>query len=129
RRTYRHVLVNEYQDVNRASGLLLREIAGAGAGLWVVGDSRQAIYRFRGAAPVNMRLFPEDFPGAKVKALARNYRSQPVILDAVAGLAPTMRAARGGPPFTPWEPVRPAAGGRVVMEVADDLTGEGEGLV
>ena len=49
--TYRHVLVDEYQDVNRASGLLLREVAGAGAGLWVVGDTRQAIYRFRGAAP------------------------------------------------------------------------------
>lgn len=128
RRTYRHVLVDEYQDVNRASGLLLREIAGAGAGLWVVGDARQAIYRFRGAAPVNMRLFPEDFPGAKVKALGRNYRSQPMIVDVFAGLAPAMRAARGGPPFTRWAPVRPAAGGRVLMEVADDLSGEGDGL-
>lgn len=128
RRTYRHVLVDEYQDVNRASGLLLREIAGAGAGLWVVGDARQAIYRFRGAAPVNMRLFPEDFPGAKVKALRRNYRSQPMIVDVFAGLAPTMRAARGGPPFTPWTPVRPAAGGRVLVKIADDLAGEGDGL-
>ena len=69
RSTYRHVLVDEYQDVNRASGLFLKEIAGAGAGLWVVGDTRQAIYRFRGAAPTNMQRFAEDFPGAKVKSL------------------------------------------------------------
>jgi len=128
RRTYRHVLVDEYQDVNRASGLLLREIAGAGAGLWVVGDARQAIYRFRGAAPANMRLFPRDFPGAKVKSLGRNYRSQPMIVDVFAGLAPTMRAAQGGPPFTRWEPDRLADGGRLLMEVADDLTAEGNGL-
>ncbi|MPZ13594.1 MAG: AAA family ATPase [Chloroflexi bacterium] len=128
RRTFAHVLVDEYQDVNRASGLLLREVTGAGDGLWVVGDARQAIYRFRGAAPTNMRLFTEDFPGAKVRALGRNYRSQPPIVDVVAGLAPTMRAARGGPPFTPWEPARPAAGGRILMEIADDLDAEGDGL-
>ncbi|MCC6630137.1 MAG: UvrD-helicase domain-containing protein [Chloroflexi bacterium] len=128
RRSYRHVLVDEYQDVNRASGLLLRELAGAGAGLWVVGDARQAIYRFRGAAPANMRLFPQDFPGASVKVLGRNYRSQPMIVDVFAGLAPAMRAARGGVPFTPWQPHRPDDGGRVLMEIADDLAAEGDGL-
>ena len=95
RSTYRHVLVDEYQDVNRASGLFLKEIAGAGAGLWVVGDSRQAIYRFRGAAPTNMQRFSEDFPGAKVKSLRYNYRSQPTVLNVFAGLAPNMRASRG----------------------------------
>ena len=63
RSNYSHVLVDEYQDVNRASGLLLKEIAGTGAGLWVVGDTRQAIYRFRGAAPSNMQRFGDDFPG------------------------------------------------------------------
>jgi DNA helicase II / ATP-dependent DNA helicase PcrA len=73
--TYLHVLVDEYQDVNRASGLLLKELAGCGEGLWVVGDERQAIYRFRGAAPANMRLFASDFPGAAVTELDRNYRS------------------------------------------------------
>ncbi len=128
RSSYRHVLVDEYQDVNRASALLLREIAGAGAGLWVVGDTRQAIYRFRGAAPANMRHFSEDFSGAIVKTLRRNYRSQPVIVDVFAGLAPEMRAARGGPIFMPWEPNRSLSGGHVLMEVADDLTAEAEGL-
>ena len=128
RGVYRHVLVDEYQDVNRASGLLLREVADAGVGLWVVGDTRQAIYRFRGAAPANMQKFGEDFPGAKVKTLRYNYRSQPAIVDVFAGLAPTMRAGRGGPDFIPWEPKRSDSSGRVLMEVADDLSAEAEGL-
>ena len=128
RGTYRHILVDEYQDVNRASGLFLKEVAGAGAGLWVVGDTRQAIYRFRGAAPANMRRFGEDFPGAKVKSLRYNYRSQPAIVDVFAGLAPNMRASRGGPQFIRWEPKRSDTGGRVLMEVADDLVGEAQGM-
>ena len=128
RGTYRHVLLDEYQDVNRASGLFLKEVAGAGAGLWVVGDTRQAIYRFRGAAPTNMRRFGEDFPGAKVKSLRFNYRSQPAIVDVFAGLAPDMRASRGGPNFIRWEPKRSDSGGLVLMEVADDLTAEADGM-
>ena len=128
RGTYRHVLVDEYQDVNRASGLFLKEVAGAGAGLWVVGDTRQAIYRFRGAAPTNMRRFGEDFPGAKVKSLRFNYRSQPAIVNVFAGLAPDMHASRGGPNFIRWEPKRSDSGGRVLLEVADDLTAEAGGL-
>ena len=128
RSTYRHVLVDEYQDVNRASGLFLKEVAGAGAGLWVVGDTRQAIYRFRGAAPTNMQRFAEDFPGAKIRSLKYNYRSQPAIVNAFAGLAPKMRASRGGPSFTRWEPKRSDSGGRVLMEIADDLTAEAEGI-
>ena len=128
RGTFRHILVDEYQDVNRASGLLLKELAGAGAGLWVVGDTRQAIYRFRGAAPANMRRFGKDFPGAKVKTLRYNYRSQPAILNVFARLASNMHASEGGPTFTGWEPNRPDSGGRVLMEVADDLTAEAEGI-
>src|SRR5690606_26892099 len=45
---HKHVLVDEYQDVNRASVRLLQAIVGDGRNLWVVGDARQAIYRFRG---------------------------------------------------------------------------------
>ena len=128
RATYRYTLVDEYQDVNRASGLFLKEVAGAGAGLWVVGDTRQAIYRFRGAAPTNMRRFGEDFPGAKVKTLRYNYRSQPMIVDVFSELAPKMLAARGGPDFTPWKSKRSDTGGQVLMEVADDLSAEAQGL-
>jgi DNA helicase-2/ATP-dependent DNA helicase PcrA len=71
----RHILVDEYQDMNRASGVLLKELVEPGHGPWVVGDVRQAIYRFRGASPTNMTRFPEDFPGAQTTDLSVNYRS------------------------------------------------------
>jgi len=124
---YSHILVDEYQDVNRASGVLLREIAGDGSGLWVVGDVRQSIYRFRGAAPSNIRRFADDFPGAGRDSLEVNYRSQPVIVDTVAALAPEMRATRAER-FTPWRPNRPQNGGSVVLEIAEDGTAEAEGI-
>ena len=74
---YQHILVDEFQDVNRASGVLLRELAGEQRCVWVVGDANQAIYRFRGASPANIRQFQQDFPGATVLPLSRNYRSRP----------------------------------------------------
>ena len=71
---HQHVLVDEYQDVNRASVRLLKSIVGQGERLWVVGDSRQSIYRFRGASSINMRRFSSDFPEATAKQLDVNYR-------------------------------------------------------
>ena len=124
RRQYRHVLVDEYQDVNRASGLLLRELAGDGAGLWVVGDARQAIYRFRGASPINMRRFSQDFPGATVQQLDFNYRSQQPIVETVATFGRSMQLA--GTPS--WEAVRGHADGEVMLRVAEDGDAEGDGL-
>jgi superfamily I DNA/RNA helicase len=73
---YLHILVDEFQDVNRASGVLLRELAGAARRVWVVGDTNQAIYRFRGASPANLSRFTHDFPGAVILPLSRNYRSR-----------------------------------------------------
>ncbi len=74
---YQHILVDEFQDVNRASGVLLRELAGGARRVWVVGDANQAIYGFRGASPANISQFTQDFPGAVVLPLSRNYRSRP----------------------------------------------------
>jgi len=113
--------------VNRASAVLLREIAGDGRGLWVVGDARQSIYRFRGAAPVNMRLFPQDFPGGRVLRLSRNYRSQPAVVEAVSAFAAAMPALSGAP-FVAWEADRPATDGAVQMEIAEHAGAEGEGI-
>lgn len=96
RETYPRVLVDEYQDVNRASAILLAALAGDGRGLWVVGDARQSIYRFRGAAPLNMARFTTDFPGGRVLRLSTNYRSQPPIVDVVSRFAAGMPALPGG---------------------------------
>ncbi len=74
---HQHILVDEFQDVNRASGVLLRVLAGEARRVWVVGDANQAIYGFRGASPANITRFEHDFPGAVVLPLSRNYRSRP----------------------------------------------------
>ncbi len=81
RRQYQQVLVDEFQDVNRASGVLLRELAGEERRVWVVGDANQAIYGFRGASPANISRFESDFPGAVVLPLSRNYRSRPDLVS------------------------------------------------
>ena len=93
---YPHILADEYQDVNRASAELLRRLAGKGAGFWAVGDVRQAIYRFRGASPANIRDFERDFPGAKRLRLNVNYRSRPEIvkLFAASASAPEWKTQR-----------------------------------
>lgn len=124
---YQHVLVDEYQDVNTASRLLLRELAGSGEGLWVVGDARQAIYRFRGAAPVNMRLFTTDFPGANKFSLEVNYRSQKKIVNTFSDFATKMSISCDSD-FVRWEPHRGDAGGSVWLEIAEDEVAEAEGL-
>ncbi|MBX5450986.1 UvrD-helicase domain-containing protein [Thermogemmatispora sp.] len=77
---YQHILVDEFQDINRASGVLLRLLAGEARRVWVVGDANQAIYGFRGASPANITRFQEDYPGALILSLSRNYRSRPDIV-------------------------------------------------
>ncbi|HYD82759.1 MAG TPA: UvrD-helicase domain-containing protein [Opitutus sp.] len=91
---HRHVLVDEYQDVNRASARLLKAIAGDGQRLWVVGDARQSIYRFRGASSVNMAAFTADYPSAVIDKLTVNYRSTQNIVDTFQAVSRHMRAAR-----------------------------------
>lgn len=113
-----HVLVDEYQDMNRASGHFLQALVTAGAGPWVVGDVRQAIYRFRGASPINLENFPEDFPGAKTLNLGINYRSGGKIVgtfEAFLGQR-TLTARRG------------EALGRVDYHVASTAQAEFEGI-
>ena len=93
REKYKWVLVDEYQDVSRAVALLLRLLCGDDNPPWVVGDLRQAIYRFRGAAPENVLRFTEDFPDAKVFELEINYRSCPEVVEAANQLASLMQLA------------------------------------
>ncbi|WP_119309827.1 UvrD-helicase domain-containing protein [Cohaesibacter haloalkalitolerans] len=90
---YDHVLVDEYQDVNRSSVRLLSALRPDGRNLWMVGDAKQSIYRFRGASSFNMTRFgAEDFPGGKRGRLKRNYRSVPEIVASFSNFAITMRA-------------------------------------
>lgn len=91
---YDHVLVDEYQDVNRASVRLLKALRPTGENLWVVGDARQSIYRFRGASPVSTSKFTsEDFPDAASSRLEVNYRSTDEIVTAYSAFADRMSAS------------------------------------
>lgn len=96
---HQHVLVDEYQDVNRASVRLLKAIVGDGRNLWVVGDARQSIYRFRGSSATNMAQFANDFPGALVRQLGVNYRSVQEIVDVFSAFSRTMTASSGALPL------------------------------
>lgn len=97
---YDAVLVDEFQDVNRACGILLKEIAGCGESLWAVGDLRQSIYRWRGASPANINLFDTDFPNAETTSLETNYRSREEIVQLFSHFAVGMKAA--GAEFFHW---------------------------
>jgi DNA helicase-2/ATP-dependent DNA helicase PcrA len=79
---FRHVLVDEYQDVNRLQADLVDLLAAdaASKNVMVVGDDAQSIYSFRGADFESLLTFPDRYPGAAVFKLETNYRSTPEIL-------------------------------------------------
>jgi DNA helicase-2/ATP-dependent DNA helicase PcrA len=79
--SYRHILVDEYQDTNRIQAEILRFLADSHDNVMTVGDDSQSIYSFRGARFRNILDFPSDFPGTKVVYLEENYRSVQPILD------------------------------------------------
>ena len=98
---YDHVLVDEYQDVNRSSVRLLVALRGPGRNLWVVGDAKQSIYRFRGASSFSLRRFGgEDFPEGVRGRLERNYRSVPEVVAAFSHFAVGMKAGSSGSALT-----------------------------
>jgi DNA helicase-2/ATP-dependent DNA helicase PcrA len=115
---HQHILVDEYQDVNRASVRLLKAIAGEGEKLWVVGDSRQSIYRFRGASSINMRRFTIDFPGAKSEQLKVNYRSVAEVVNLYSKFSADMKASVGALPLN-LDVKRGASGELPEFRVAD----------
>jgi DNA helicase-2/ATP-dependent DNA helicase PcrA len=97
---FQHVLIDEYQDTNRAQYELIRLLAGKRGNLVAVGDEDQSIYRFRGADINNILNFERDFPGAKIVKLEQNYRSTGNILDAATGVVSRNVARKGKKLFT-----------------------------
>ena len=79
---FEYVLVDEYQDTNKAQFTLVSILAACHGNITVVGDNDQGIYSFRGADITNILNFEKDFPGTKIIKLEQNYRCTQNILDA-----------------------------------------------
>jgi DNA helicase II / ATP-dependent DNA helicase PcrA len=118
RDTFRHFVVDEYQDVNPLQKLLLDTWLGDRDDLCVVGDPHQVIYSFAGATPSYLTGFAAEFPGATVVRLVRDYRSTPQVVAVANQLARS--AAR-------LVAQRPAGPRPVLTEYPDD-TQEAAGL-
>jgi DNA helicase II / ATP-dependent DNA helicase PcrA len=115
-KSFRYVLVDEYQDTNHAQYRMLQLLAQQHGNVFAVGDPDQSIYAFRGADIRNVLEFERDFPGAKTIALEQNYRSTNNILEAANGVISNNRERK---PKNLWsdlgegDPVR-------VIEVEDE---------
>jgi DNA helicase-2/ATP-dependent DNA helicase PcrA len=83
---FKFILVDEYQDTNHAQYVLANQLALPEENICVVGDDDQAIFGWRGADVSNILEFEEDYPGAKVVNLSKNYRSRKPILRAANGV-------------------------------------------
>lgn len=79
---FRYILIDEYQDTNRAQYVVVQILASLNRNLCVVGDDAQSIYRFRGADIKNILDFETDYPEFKIFRLEQNYRSTKTILAA-----------------------------------------------
>ena len=91
---FRYILVDEYQDTNRAQFRLVELLSRKYRNLCVVGDDDQSIYRFRGADISNILDFEKAFPGAHVVKLEQNYRSTGNILSAANGVIQNNRGRK-----------------------------------
>ena len=120
---FKHVLVDEFQDVNSASDTLLRAICRNNSDVWVVADQRQSIYRFRGAEPSNVSKFEKTFGGTR-RALAQNYRSFAPVVNIFKRFSAVMG---DGAMAGAWQAKR-ANGGEVRLTVAPSLAAESEAI-
>jgi DNA helicase-2/ATP-dependent DNA helicase PcrA len=83
---FKYIMVDEYQDTNKAQHELIKLLAGKNGNLCVVGDDDQSIYKFRGATIENILGFEKTYKNAKLVRLEQNYRSTKNILSAANGI-------------------------------------------
>ncbi len=114
-KTFRFVLVDEYQDTNHAQYRLLQLLVADHRNIAVVGDDAQSVYGFRGADIRNILDFKDDFPDATVIKLEQNYRSTQTVLDAANAIISNNRDQM---PKTLWTDL--GEGDSIVLRTLDD---------
>ena len=117
---FQFVLVDEYQDTNRAQYKLITLLGKASGNVCVVGDDDQSIYGWRGADIRNILDFERDFPGAAVVRLEENYRSTPPILNVANAVISENTSRRG-------KTLRPTRTGGELVTVLGALDDRDEG--
>ncbi|HEY9016634.1 MAG TPA: UvrD-helicase domain-containing protein, partial [Gemmatimonadales bacterium] len=122
-RRFRFILVDEFQDTNRAQYELIR-LLGAEGNVCAVGDDDQSIYGWRGADVRNMQDFLRDFPNTRLVRLEENYRSTQIVLDAANGVI-AENTGRIGKTLT----TRRRGGESVTLVAAADERDEAEWVV
>jgi DNA helicase-2/ATP-dependent DNA helicase PcrA len=106
---WKHVLVDEYQDTNRAQYRIIRLLTDEHRNVCVVGDSDQSIYKWRGADINNILDFEKDFPGTRVVRLEQNYRSTKSVLALASGVIANNQARKDKALWTENPDGEPAA--------------------
>ena len=127
---FRHLLVDEYQDLNEAQYRLFRLLAGPGAEIMVIGDPDQAIYGFRGASPAYFSRFRRDWPEAEAIHFDETYRLPEPILRAAQQLRtngaappPLVTHQAGNRPLLLLEAANPEAEARAIAKEIGRLVG------
>jgi DNA helicase II / ATP-dependent DNA helicase PcrA len=106
---FKHILVDEYQDTNKAQNRLVILLAAGHGNVCVVGDSDQSVYRWRGADVSNILQFEQAFANATTILLEQNYRSTQRVLDAANAIISNNLARRPKRLFTEGEEGPPIA--------------------
>ena len=121
----RHLIVDEYQDVNPAQERLIRLLTGPQVELCVVGDDDQAIYQWRGSDVRNIVEFTDRYPGVRTFTITVNRRSRPHIVAAAASFARSI-PGRLDKEMSAFRPSATGDGVEVVTWAADTEADEGE---
>jgi len=123
---HQYILIDEHQDTNNAQNKIIELIASFhdNPNLFVVGDEKQAIFRFQGASLENFQYFSQLYPNAKLITLTDNYRSTQSILDNAHALIAGRAQLKANAPHA-HEPIRIAACSSPLTElffIAEDIT-------
>ncbi|MEI7819232.1 MAG: UvrD-helicase domain-containing protein, partial [bacterium] len=121
---FQYILVDEYQDTNRAQYQLIQMLAEGHKNICVVGDDWQSIYSWRGANYENILNFETDYPDAKVIKLEQNYRSTQHILDAAHSVIKKNTIRTDKELFT-----MKGAGEKIIIQQTSDELAEGQYVI